>query len=202
MTITVDLIRHGEPVGGQRYRGHLDDPLSQKGWQQMQQAVANYSAWNNITTSPLSRCAEFAQQLGDKSNTSVVVEPRFMEIGFGDWEGHTAKEIMKNDESALLNFWQDPINNTPPNAEPLPKFQDRVLSGWNETLDKQPDNSNLLIVGHAGVIRIILAEALNMPLDSVFRIKVANAGISQIQIDYDNQGNKCFQFISHTTTAQ
>ena len=31
----IDLIRHGEPVGGRRYRGHIDDPLSERGWQQM-----------------------------------------------------------------------------------------------------------------------------------------------------------------------
>ena len=33
---TIDLIRHGEPVGGRRYRGgRMDDPLSEKGWAQM-----------------------------------------------------------------------------------------------------------------------------------------------------------------------
>ena len=33
---TIDLIRHGEPVGGRAYRGHnIDDPLSDKGWQQI-----------------------------------------------------------------------------------------------------------------------------------------------------------------------
>jgi len=31
-TTTIDLLRHGEPVGGKRYRGQIDDPLSEKGW--------------------------------------------------------------------------------------------------------------------------------------------------------------------------
>ena len=38
----IDMIRHGEPVGGRRYRGQIDDPLSEKGWRQMWAAVA---AW-------------------------------------------------------------------------------------------------------------------------------------------------------------
>ena len=32
---TIDLIRHGEPVGGSKYRGQTDDPLSEKGWAQI-----------------------------------------------------------------------------------------------------------------------------------------------------------------------
>ncbi|MEK6748901.1 MAG: histidine phosphatase family protein, partial [Pseudomonadota bacterium] len=38
-TTVVDMIRHGEPVGGKRYRGHRDDPLSDIGWRQMREAV-------------------------------------------------------------------------------------------------------------------------------------------------------------------
>ena len=30
---TIDLIRHGQPLGGDRFRGQLDDPLSEAGWQ-------------------------------------------------------------------------------------------------------------------------------------------------------------------------
>ncbi len=32
----VDLLRHGEPDGGQKFRGAVDDPLSPRGWEQMQ----------------------------------------------------------------------------------------------------------------------------------------------------------------------
>jgi len=38
-------MRHGEPVGGRAYRGHsIDDPLSEKGWQQMWDAVGDDAA--------------------------------------------------------------------------------------------------------------------------------------------------------------
>jgi broad specificity phosphatase PhoE len=38
--MTLDLLRHGEPEGGRLYRGNLlDNPLSEKGWQQMQASV-------------------------------------------------------------------------------------------------------------------------------------------------------------------
>ena len=43
MLTTIDLIRHGEPVGGRKYRGQTDDPLSEKGWEQMWKAVGDYA---------------------------------------------------------------------------------------------------------------------------------------------------------------
>ena len=43
MQTTIDLIRHGEPVGGRKYRGQTDDPLSEKGWAQMWAAVGDYA---------------------------------------------------------------------------------------------------------------------------------------------------------------
>jgi len=60
----VDLLRHGEPVGGRRYRGQTDDPLSDKGWKQMWTAVAGQQPWQVIVTSTLSRCREFAWCMG------------------------------------------------------------------------------------------------------------------------------------------
>ena len=42
---TIDLIRHGEPVGGKKFRGSTDDPLSELGWQQMTAAVASTTEW-------------------------------------------------------------------------------------------------------------------------------------------------------------
>ena len=50
----IDIIRHGEPVGGTRIRGNgVDDPLSERGWQQMWVAVQNAPTWSRIITLPI-----------------------------------------------------------------------------------------------------------------------------------------------------
>ena len=41
-----DLLRHGEPVGGRKYRGQIDDPLSDKGWNEMRNATAKRHDWD------------------------------------------------------------------------------------------------------------------------------------------------------------
>lgn len=180
---TIDLIRHGEPVGGRRYRGQIDDPLSDKGWQQMRSAVGDHVPWDRIVTSPLSRCAEFAQELAERHGLPVEREPRLMELGFGEWEGRTANEIIADDSERLFRFWSDPVNNRPPGGERLLDFKGRIVAAWDALLDNYP-GEQLLLVGHAGQIRMTLSHVLQMPLEAMFHIQVANASLSRIVVDH------------------
>lgn len=182
-----DLLRHGEPVGGKKYRGQIDDPLSEKGWQQMRHAVGNYRSWDVVISSPLSRCAAFAQELAARHTIPLEIETRYRELGFGEWEGKTAAELLARDAALLLRFWQDPARHTPPAGEPLAQFRERVLSAFNETLAHHV-GQRVLIVAHAGVIRMLISHVLDMPLDRLFRIDVPNAGVSRLRVDHHNDG--------------
>jgi alpha-ribazole phosphatase/probable phosphoglycerate mutase len=179
---TIDLIRHGEPVGGRKYRGQIDDPLSEKGWSQMREAIADHCPWDSIISSSLSRCSAFAEELAQRHQRPLSIDERLMEIGFGEWEGATASELMEQQADILMKFWSDPVNNTPPGAETLTAFRDRVIAAWNDILQNHA-NQHVLLVGHAGMMRMIIRHVLDMPLDKMFRIQVSNACISRIQID-------------------
>lgn len=186
-TTTIDLIRHGEPVGGKKYRGHLDDPLSDKGWSQMRRAVEGHSPWDAIVSSSLSRCADFANELAQQHGIPVTLDNRLMELGFGEWEGKTAKQLMEQDPDSLTRFWSDPINNIPPGAETLAHFRERVITGWQEAI-AQHQGQHILMVGHAGMMRMIIREVLDMPIDKMFRIQVPNAGITRIAVEHFPEG--------------
>ena len=184
MTTQIDVIRHGEPVGGRRYRGHgVNDPLTEKGWQQMWDAVADCSDWQHIASSPLSRCLDFAQQLSKKLKIGYSVDDRFKEIGFGTWEGLTPDEIIANDIDALKQFYKDPIRNRPEGAEPLESFSSRVLDAY-EDISRKHVNEKVLVVGHAGVVRAITANILGMDLNHVYsNLKIEYGGIVTSIID-------------------
>jgi len=113
VTTTVDLMRHGEPVGGRRYRGQIDDPLSEKGWAQMQAAVGESLPWTRIVSSPLLRCRAFAETLADRHGLPLTLDERLMEVGFGEWEGKTAAEIEQAAPGTLARFKADPVNARP-----------------------------------------------------------------------------------------
>lgn len=181
-TTIIDLIRHGEPVGGSKYRGQVDDPLSDKGWRQMREAVGDHHPWQAIVSSPLSRCAEFARELAQRHALPLSFDDRFKEIGFGDWEGCTKEQITARDPQALFRFYSDPVTNTPPGAESLLQFRERIGAAWLSLIE-QYAGRHVLLVGHAGVIRMVLRQVLDVPLERIFRIDVPNAAISRIRID-------------------
>ena len=113
-TTVIDLIRHGEPEGGQMFRGSKDDPLSDTGWQQMIAAIAEGDQWDAIVSSPMQRCQRFAQQLAEEHRIPLHIDKDLREIGFGEWEGLTAGQIQERYGDDLNHFWQDPIAFRPP----------------------------------------------------------------------------------------
>jgi alpha-ribazole phosphatase/probable phosphoglycerate mutase len=193
-TTMVDIIRHGEPVGGSKYRGQIDDPLSDKGWQQMRAAVKGREEWQYIVSSDLSRCADFARELGGKLSIGVELDPGFREVGFGRWEGKSAKELLAEDPAGTAAFWRDPINNTPPGAEPLRDFQQRVTGAWQGLLERHA-GKHLLLVGHAGMMRILLLHALGLPLEGFYSFDPRNASIVRIRIDSGRHGEAYHQLV-------
>lgn len=180
---TFDLIRHGEPVGGRKYRGQTDDPLSETGWAQMRRAAGEHCPWQVVISSPLSRCSDFARELTARHGLPLVLDPRLVELGFGSWEGRTSDELIAENPDILLRFRTDPISHAPPGAEPLVDFHARILSAWNAMIESYRDG-HVLVVAHAGVIRMMVALVLDIPLQHIYRLQVANAGITRIRVEH------------------
>lgn len=199
-TTVVDLIRHGEPLGGRRYRGRLDDPLSDTGWAQMRGAVGDRCPWQAIVSSPLSRCQAFAEELSARHILPLEVDERLMEIGFGCWEGRTAADVEREQPGALMRFYADPIAHPPAGGEALVDFHRRVGAAWEELLQRYA-GQHVLVVGHAGVIRVCLALTLGFPLSGLFRIKVDNAGVTRIQCDRAPGETPFCQLVFHGCTV-
>ncbi len=178
MTTYIDVIRHGEPVGGRRYRGYsIDDPLTEKGWMQMRSAVPESPKWQHIISSPLKRCLAFSEELANDLQIPFTVEDNVKEIGFGEWEGKTPEDILAQDSEALSHFYADPVRNRPNGAEPLDTFSERVWNAYLDTLSIHKDK-HILIVAHAGVARAITANILKMSLDDVYsRLKIEYGAI-------------------------
>ncbi|MBF0136423.1 MAG: histidine phosphatase family protein [Magnetococcus sp. DMHC-1] len=194
----IDLLRHGEPSGGERYRGTLDDPLSDTGWRQMRQAIIGHPPWTHIVSSPLRRCTEFAREVADDLGLAVQVDERFREMSFGRWEGRTAADIMATEAEHLANFWRDPLNHPPPDGEHLTHFRDRVEQAWND-LTRIKGHRHVLVVVHGGVIRVIMGVVLVMPLEHLSRLVVPYACVTRITAD-QVAGQPLPRLVSHSAT--
>ncbi len=181
-TTIIDLLRHGEVAGGQCYRGQQDDPLTAKGRQQLHTVTKPYSGWQSVISSPLQRCASFATELAQDREIPLKTEAAFSEIAFGEWEGKTAEELLKTDGEKIKSYWDNPVAVTPPGGERLLDFQQRVLCGWQDLI-AQYRGRHIVVVTHAGVIRMILSHVLDMPITALFRLQVELASLSRIQVE-------------------
>ena len=176
----IDLLRHGQPAGGDLFRGVQDDPLSEKGWLQMRESVNDMAPWDVVVTSPFRRCADFAAELAVRHDLILETEPRLAELAFGDWEGRSYDEVKQAEPEAWQLFFDDPVNNPPPGGEKLVDFCDRIDAAWDELLEQHKDK-HILVVCHGAVMRVIIRRILGMPMSSLFLIEVPYACLSRIR---------------------
>lgn len=186
---TLDFLRHGEPIGGKRYRGQTDDPLSQRGWAQMCTATAGERPWMAIVSSPLTRCRLFAEWLAGVTGLPLSVDDRLAEVGFGIWEGRTAEEINKDAPDSVFDFKCDPLGHRPEGAEALEVFSARVVAAY-EDIVRRHKGEHVLVVAHAGVIRMAVSHVLGLPPERAYRINVGSAGLARVRIEH--RGRKRF----------
>lgn len=183
-TLTLDMLRHGEPEGGVMYRGSKDDPLSELGWEQMrttlQKAQTLGYEWDKVICSPLQRCQAFAREAADKLNLDIEVNTGLRELSFGDLEGMKPADAWNQYPELLKNMWNDPASHNPPNGEAFTDFTDRVKASL-ESLIAQ-GNERLLCVVHGGVVRATLYNLINMGASATFRVDIPYASLTRFQI--------------------
>ncbi len=184
MTLHLDLLRHGETELGGGLRGSLDDALTANGWAQMRAAVAQQGPWDRLISSPLQRCARFADELGARLNVPVSLEKDLQELHFGAWEGQSAAALMETDADALGLFWADPYRFTPPEGEPVEDFSQRVL-GAVARLHQAYAGERVLLISHGGVMRLLLARARGLPREHLLNVEVGHGGLFSLRVAAD-----------------
>ena len=184
MILHLDLLRHGETELGGGLRGSLDDALTDTGWAQMRAAVAQQGPWDRLVSSPLQRCARFAEELAVQSGLPVELDSHLQELHFGAWEGQSAAALMETDAEALGLFWADPYAFTPPQGEPVIEFAARVL-GAVARLHQAYAGERVLLISHGGVMRLLLARARGLPREQLLNVEVAHASLFTLSVAAD-----------------
>ena len=184
MTLRLDLLRHGETELGGGLRGSLDDALTEHGWAQMRAAVQAQGSWDRVLSSPLQRCARFAEELGARLGVPVDLEADLQELHFGAWEGRSAAALMETDAEGLGLFWSDPYAFTPPEGEPVTQFAARVLAAV-QRLHRAYAGQRVLLVSHGGVMRLLLARARGLPREQLLNVEVAHGALFALRVEAD-----------------
>ncbi len=178
------LVRHGESVANTKgiYQGQTyDTPLSVMGKKQAE-ALATYFADKTvckILTSPLKRTKETAQKVADIAHLEILDTPEIIETNHGEWEG-LEKKVISNKWPNTYELWlKKPSEVKFPGGETFLKTRKRVIGWWDCIIRK---NTNLLVVTHDNVIRIIVAEILGLNLDNIWKFQLNPAAVTIIEV--------------------
>ncbi len=183
------LVRHGQVEGFQekRYNGQGDVLLTDLGVQQyaqLQQRLADTPAVA-VYSSDLTRCTIGAKMLAEPHGLTPRSTADLRELHIGDWQGQTWQEL----QAQYPDQWQarldDIVHYQVPGGESLLDMATRVRAALARILAAHA-GEELVVVGHGGVNRVILLDAIGAPLDRLFHIE-QNYGCLNI-IDYYPDG--------------
>ena len=192
-TTTFYLLRHGLPEGDDCLRGQTDFALTPTGYQQMLNACEHLPKIDSIISSPLSRCADFSKDHAKQHNTSLTFNDDLQEMNFGQWDGEKHDVLWQKHPQALEKFWQDPRSQQPPEGESFIAFEKRVNRCRQKLLSDNSEQT-LLLITHAGVMRIFLNWALAISTDNhsmLTALSLPYASLIKISVYQDEQG-KCW----------
>ncbi|HFB83678.1 histidine phosphatase family protein [Thermosulfuriphilus ammonigenes] len=190
------LIRHGEVKGPKpgAFHSQQDVPLSLEGQQKMAEIARALKVLNLpcVASSDLSRTT-YGADLAAGDGTYRLIDRDFREIDFGAWSGLTWEEIEELWPGAMKQRLQDPTGYRPPGGESLLDLKERVVVALERLLAGYPGKT-VALFAHGGVNRVILAEALGLPLENIFRIQQDYACINLI--DYFPDGPSLIRIIN------
>jgi len=191
------LIRHGQVVGHEqrRYNGHHDVALTDLGVEQYHLLKDRLSdkRISACYSSDLTRCRIGADIICRQFGIQPVHRSELRELNIGIWESLTWQEI----QSRWPTEWQarlsDLVNYRVPEGENLLDLHNRAMPVVSEVLERH-QGQEILLVGHGGLNRIILLNAIGAPLANMFNIE-QNYGCLNI-IDYYPDGRSTVKLLN------
>lgn len=150
------IIRHGPTdwTADKRLQGRTDTQLSDEG----RDMVRTWHVPDDIATrdwicSPLERTQQTAEILARKP---VQVEPRIIEMNYGDWEGLRLPDLRQELGQEMADNEARGLDFRPPGGESPRDVQER-MQPW--LTDLESAGVAVTVVAHHGIIRALYAMA-------------------------------------------
>ena len=166
----ITLIRHTEvdEKYHKKYNGHIDIGLSAKGQTQSRELGKYFydQEFDLVYCSDLKRAKDTLSAF--RQAKDAIYTAKLREKSWGKHEGLSFDEITAQNEIVYENFkqWIDALD-----GEPYEKYIERIESFFFEFLPTQ-NAKDVLIVTHAGVIRVLIALVQGLSLEDAFCIDI------------------------------
>ncbi len=172
----VTLVRHGQTDRslGHIYSGRIDVELTETGCEQAREVARKLvgTGVDAVITSPLIRARETAQAIADELDVPLTVDERLTEVDYGPVEG-LDREGAKEKFGEVFDAWRsDPWGSPLPGMEPLAHALERARA---VTADALAAHEHPVLVGHQGILRIVLVALGEIEPGDYFETRLSEA---------------------------
>jgi broad specificity phosphatase PhoE len=173
-TTRLILVRHGRVAGidPPAFRGRADLPLLEAGLEDAAAArdyVGRLDRASVLFTSPLQRCVQTASIIGEPLGLEPQPIPELSDIDYGRWQGLTYAELAQREPDAFSKWIAQPDLVDIPGGESLRVLAERVAA-FCQRLVETHAGQVAIAVGHDSVNRVLLLQALGLPLSRFWRL--------------------------------
>ena len=184
---TIYLVRHGEVAGNtgthRTFAGARDLPLNERGLLQ-KEAIARRLEnvkIDAVYASTLQRAFQTGEAIAQKHDLKVTGLDALREVNYGDWEGLSEDDILKNHADLWRARVADPWNVAPPNGESYSMLWARMEPAW-DTITGDNEGKTVVVVGHNGSLRVLLCELLGAPAKNARRLVIGNCSLTKVEL--------------------
>ncbi|MFF7965143.1 histidine phosphatase family protein [Streptomyces sp. NPDC007903] len=180
------LVRHGETEWSRsgQHTSWTDLPLTEHGEEQARSLTPLLAGrtFALTLTSPLGRARRTAELAGV---TGAEPEPDLREWDYGGYEGITTVDIHRTRPD--WDLWTDgavpgPEGHPGESPQQIGARVDRVLARVEKALDA--DNSDVLLVAHGHVLRVLTARRLGLPPGDGRLFQLATGTVSRLSTEH------------------
>lgn len=184
------LVRHGETAWNDegRAQGQADTALNAKGRAQAELAATRLAPlhFEAAYSSDLQRVAHTAEAIMRGRGMNFTKMESLREKAFGEWEGLTFEQVERAHPSMFRRLFDEDVDFAPPGGESDNQLYDRMKTTADELLTRHSDSEgNILVAGHGGSLRGLIAAMMGMPAEYMWRLRLSNCGITVINT-FDN----------------
>jgi broad specificity phosphatase PhoE len=177
------LIRHAEVE--ERYHrvfgGRIDMALSPRGHEQAARLATYLRRFRleAVYASPMRRVQETLAALLAHRTLSAQVMDGLKEVDFGVWTGLRWEEIQERFNLSAFDWLEHLSAGTIPQAETGEQLRTRIGRCLQDILQRHPGQA-VAVVCHGGVIRVILAMLLDLPLARMAGLDIEYASLTLV----------------------
>lgn len=166
------LTRHGEVVKVGVYHGQTDVDITPTGVKQMERLreLLKDKKLQAVYSSDLTRTWKGAEIIAQPHDLTPQALPQFREVHFGRWQGLSYAQVMERYPSDIPQWLKNVDQFRIPDGESMIDVRQRAIPQLQELIE-QHRGKEFILVCHGALNRLILAEALHLPMAHLLRME-------------------------------